>query len=584
MEGMDDSGEIFEAKISVRSKLQCGEVSELVTNKIRFLDRLFREKNKKQVKLKELWQIIYNEKLWCALDDEDAVRDSIPNLVLVPTSKELKADLWVHSQYYFSGVDAPFIQSVKPKAIDFQRCESEVVDNVHAEEKVFPRLENVPVDVVQKQDGPLVQQGKAPPCSTDVQADAVKKQDVPLVQETQDVLGYVGSSFKGRFDPKIMDIVELLCKQLIDVRPEMKGMVDQLKKKVIDSLTTIVESVVEHVGVPQAEVVNCKMNFVDCLVVEKDDGVVQAKVVNYEMNLVDCPVVEKDVGVVQGEVVNCEMNLVDCPVVEKDVGVVQGEVVNCEMNLVDCPVVEKDVSDPKKLSCRDTQPSPLDHLINACAYVSPPLPFYDILKADNFGEPSQVNNDFDDYMDIKNDPSKYCLDNMTIGIEEDTRSGELTVSLIMKKIDFMLEDNEIVNENNDFDKLLKDGNINIDKLIADVTNSANQSIWLQMIKASEVNVVKGDGKPILGKVFEAIGRIKKPDKLQPFKEVLRRHCKSNPNKVTIPTCMKSFLRNGVGPKQMYKFPWVNYGIVVDEHFWLALWVWTKIEEGRCWTM
>ncbi|GKD76039.1 hypothetical protein Tco_1334321 [Tanacetum coccineum] len=498
MEGMDDSGEIFEAKISVRSKLQCGEVSELVTDKIRFLDRLFREKNKKQVKLKELWQIIYNEKLWCALDDEDAVRvsllfvleivfmeymwryfykrtvnvvknhaekkdpkkmttynlngfvwalkDSIPNLVLVPTSKELKADLWVRSQYYFSGVNAPFIQSVKLKAIDFQRCESEVVDNVHAEEKVFPRLENVPVDVVQKQDGRFdpkimdivellckqlidvrpemkgmvvegrlvdvslrmghwVQQGKAPPCSTIVQADAVKKQDVPLVQETQDVLGYVGSSFKGRFDPKIMDIVELLCKQLIDVRPEMKGMVDQFKTKVIDSLTTTVELVVE-----------------------------------------------KDVGVVQGEVVNYEMNLVDCPIVKKDVGVVQGEVVNYEINLVDCPVVKKDVSDLKKLSCKDIEPSSLDHLINACAYVSQPscrdiepssldhlinafayvsqpLPFYDILKADNFGEPSEVNYDLDDYMDIENDPSKYCLDNMTIGIEEDTRSGKLTVTL-----------------------------------------------------------------------------------------------------------------------------------------------------------
>ncbi|GJY76276.1 hypothetical protein Tco_0481392, partial [Tanacetum coccineum] len=376
-------------------------------------------------------------------------------------------------------------------------------------------------------DGPLVQQGKSPPCSTTVQADAVKKWDVPLVQETQDVLGFVGSSFKGLFEPKIMDTVELLCKQLIDVRPEMKGMVDQLKTKVIDSLTTTLKSVVEHVRVVQAEVVNC------------------------EMNLVDCPVVEKDVGVVQAEVVNCEMNLVDFPVVEKDVGVVQGEVVNCEMNLVDWPVVEKDVSDPKNLSYRDTHPSLMDHLINACAYVSPPLPFYDCLIVDNFGEPSQHN----------------------------------------EKMDFTLEDKEIVNENSDFDKLLK----------------------LQMIKESEVNVVKGDGKPILDKVFEGIRRIKKPgifqqapymqkkpttpqvknkqkrcnnlepiefslpspsvadnfeDKLQTFKEVLRRHCKSSPNKVTVPTCIKSFLRNGVGPKQMYKFPWLNYDIVIDEHFWL----------------
>ncbi|GKD30240.1 hypothetical protein Tco_1241018 [Tanacetum coccineum] len=202
-----------------------------------------------------------------------------------------------------------------------------------------------------------------------------------------------------------MDTVELLCKQLIDVRPKMKGMVDQFKTKVIDLLTTIVESVVEKDdGVVQAEVVNCEINLVDCPVVENDVGVVQGEVVNWEMNLFDCLVVEKDVGVVQGKVVNYEMNLVDCPIVEKDVRVVQGKVVNCEMNLVDCPVVEKDVSDPKKLLCRDTEPSPLDHLINACAYVSQPLPFYDILKANNFGEPSEVNYDLDDYMDIENDP------------------------------------------------------------------------------------------------------------------------------------------------------------------------------------
>nr|GFD05291.1 hypothetical protein [Tanacetum cinerariifolium] len=132
------------------------------------------------------------------------------------------------------------------------------------------------------------------------------------------------------------------------------------------------------------------------------------------------------------------------------------------------------------------------------------------------------------------------------------------------------------------------------------------------IKTSEVNVVKGDGKHVLADVNENIGRIKKPrifkrysymqqrptisqvkkkrkrfnnlspiefsdmslievdcsqQTIPPFKEVLRRHSKSNPKKVTVPTFMKSFLSNGVRPKQLYKFPWVNYSIVVDEHFW-----------------
>ncbi|GKG57591.1 hypothetical protein Tco_0587189, partial [Tanacetum coccineum] len=70
-------------------------------------------------------------------------------------------------------------------------------------------------------------------------------------------------------------------------------MVDQLKTKLIDSLTTTVESVVEHVGVAPAEVLNYEINLVDCLVVEKDVGVVQGEVVNYKMNLVDCLIVEK---------------------------------------------------------------------------------------------------------------------------------------------------------------------------------------------------------------------------------------------------------------------------------------------------
>ncbi|GJW28333.1 hypothetical protein Tco_0045208 [Tanacetum coccineum] len=430
--------------------------------------------------------------------------------LLLLTSGELKADWLVRSQYYFNGEDAPFIKFVKPKCSDFQRFDSK--------------------------DCTLVEQAKKPNCSTSVQVDAVINQDVPLVQETQDVLGNVGSSNKGLLEPKIMDTVELLCKQLIDVRREMNGMVDHIKSKVIDTLTTTFESARKHTEV------------------------------------------------VEAEVVNCETNLVECPVVKKDVGVLCAAVVSCKMNLFDCPVVQEDISDPKNLTYRDTQPSTMEHLVNACAFFSPPLPFYDSLKADKFVEPAQV---------------------------KDTQNGELTVSLY---------EEQITNDNSDFDKLLKDGNMNLDKLIADVTKSENKS--LQMIKASEVNVVKGDGKPVLGKVFEAIRRIKKPEffkqapymqqrpttpqvkkkrkrfnnlkpidfslsvpfeldgsleTLQPFKEVLRRHCKSNPNKVTVPTCMKCFLRNGVGPKQMYKFPWVNYGFVVDVRFWLAL---LRLDENR----
>ncbi|GKA22062.1 hypothetical protein Tco_0708024 [Tanacetum coccineum] len=354
--------------------------------------------------MKELWQIIDHEKLWCALDDEDAVRvsllfvleilfmgreeflnvplhiltlaedfftlnlvknhaekkdpnkmttynlngfvwalkDSILNLVLPPTSGDMKADWLVRKQYYFNGEDAPFNQFVKPKCSDFQRCDSK--------------------------DCTLVEQAKKPTCSTFVQLDAVKNQDVHLVQETQDVLGNVGSSYKGILEPKIMDTVEFLCKQLIDVRPEMNGMVDQLKSKVIDTLTTTFESTCAHAEVVEAEVVNCKTNLVECLIVEKDVGVSHTAVRYTAFN--------------------------------------NGT------------------------------------LVNACAFVSHPLPFYDNLKADKFVESAQVTNDIDGYMEIENDPSKYCLDHLTIGIEEDTQNGELTVSLY---------EEQIANDNSDFD-------------------------------------------------------------------------------------------------------------------------------------
>nr|GEZ41791.1 phospholipase-like protein [Tanacetum cinerariifolium] len=58
---------------------RCGELSEYVSDKIGFVDRLFWDKEKKQrkhVKVKEFGQIINNDKQWCALDDEDAIRST----------------------------------------------------------------------------------------------------------------------------------------------------------------------------------------------------------------------------------------------------------------------------------------------------------------------------------------------------------------------------------------------------------------------------------------------------------------------------------------------------------------------------
>ncbi|GJV30178.1 hypothetical protein Tco_1386626 [Tanacetum coccineum] len=67
--------------------------------------------------------------------------------------------------------------------------------------------------------------------------------------------------------------------------------------------------------------------------------------------------------------------------------------------------------------------------------------------------PPNSNDTDDDYMDFDNNPSQYCLDNMSIGIEEDTQNGELTHT---EKIGLRGEDKQIANENSDFDTLLKD--------------------------------------------------------------------------------------------------------------------------------
>ncbi|GKC61902.1 hypothetical protein Tco_1089500 [Tanacetum coccineum] len=89
-------------------------------------------------------------------------------------------------------------------------------------------------------------------------------------------------------------------------------------------------------------------------------------------------------------------------------------------------------------------------------------------------------------MDNEDNPSQYCLDNMEIGIEEDSHNDEL---IHTEKMGSKGQDKQLANKNSDFDTLLK----------------------LQMIKASDVNVVKGDGKPVLAEVYENIRRIKKPD-------------------------------------------------------------------------
>ncbi|GJS44564.1 hypothetical protein Tco_0594685 [Tanacetum coccineum] len=265
-------------------------------------------------------------------------------------------------------------------------------------------------------------------------------------------------------------------------RPEMEGMVDQLKSKVIDTLTTTLESVPKH-----AEVV-------------------------------------------EAEVVNCETNLVECPLVEKDVIVLRVVIDSCDMNLVDCPVVHKENSEPKRFTFIDTQPSTMEHLVNACAFVSPPFPFYDSPKADKCVEPAQDTNDTDDdYMDFENDPSQ---------------NGELTISLYEEP-------------QKETAKCSEDGNMNLDKLIADVTKFENKSQRPTTPQVKKKRKRFNNLNPIEFSLTALSEHDCSQQTLQPFKE--------QPYEGYSPDVYEILFKEWCSTKATDKFPWVNYGIVVDEH-------------------
>nr|GEX73558.1 transposase, MuDR, MULE transposase domain protein [Tanacetum cinerariifolium] len=309
------------------------------------------------------------------------------------------------------GEDAPFIQSVKPKCINFQICESKVADCVN----------------VVQEDCTLVEQTKKPSCLTHVQVDAVINQDVPLVQGTPQVLGNVGSSYKGLLEPKIINTVDLLCKQLIDVRPEMKRMFDQLKSKVIDTLTTF-ESACKHAEVVEAEFVNCEINLVECPLVEKDVGVLRVVVDSCDMNLMDCPVVLQRHCKINREKVTVSTcmksflrNGFRPKQLYKFTWVNYDIVVDEHFRLALLGLNENktgwmlDDVEPKHFTFTDIQPSTMEHLVNACAFVSPPLAFYDNLKADKCVEPAQV------YFPLNNPKTHWAL------VELELRTGVITV-------------------------------------------------------------------------------------------------------------------------------------------------------------
>nr|GEV25191.1 hypothetical protein [Tanacetum cinerariifolium] len=253
-----------------------------------------------------------------------------------------------------------------------------------------------------------------------------------------------------------------------------------------------------------------------------------------------------------------------------------------------------------------SQPGSLQHLLNALEPKLPP----DVacLRLDNVDEPHfdttvKDNTEMKDNIDVDNKDGKYCLDDMSIGFEEDSSNGEI--------------------------------NANLDRFIAHVMHTENMYVAIeshsfepyQIMNMSEENLVKYNDRASLKTGFCVVGRKKKSgvalqspyeqqqsttpplakrrtvrsqileslefpsesevngeeqEKLEsikffdeliaPFSKDLRRHKKCNLNKVTVPCYIKMLLkkkRSGE-PTQLFKFSWDPYGIVVDDRFWLAL--------------
>ncbi|GJS25340.1 hypothetical protein Tco_0453972 [Tanacetum coccineum] len=139
---------------------------------------------------------------------------------------------------------------------------------------------------------------------------------------------------------------------------------------------------------------------------------------------------------------------------------------------------------------QQSQQGSLQHLLNA---LEAELPLdVSCLQLDNVDEPHfdatvKVNGT---HHDVDNEDGKYCLDDMSIGFEEDTSNEEI-----------------------------KNKKVNLDRCIADVMDTENMIVAIeshsselyQVKNMSEENVVKVNDTPSLKTGFRVVGRNRKPE-------------------------------------------------------------------------
>ncbi|GJT51836.1 hypothetical protein Tco_0977993 [Tanacetum coccineum] len=133
---------------------------------------------------------------------------------------------------------------------------------------------------------------------------------------------------------------------------------------------------------------------------------------------------------------------------------------------------------------QESQLGSLQHLLNALEPELPPD--VSCLQPDNVDEPhfdTTDNADMEDNMEVDNEDGKYCLDDMSIGFEEDNSNGEIKVTLyqeehkaLCNKMDVVVEESTLITESTPVietrivDSTLK---VNLDQFITDVMHTKN---------------------------------------------------------------------------------------------------------------
>ncbi|GJR59362.1 hypothetical protein Tco_1501524 [Tanacetum coccineum] len=178
-------------------------------------------------------------------------------------------------------------------------------------------------------------------------------------------------------------------------------------------------------------------------------------------------------------------------------------------SVVDCMKANGSLDDENNLYYQETQQGSLQHSLKAMKYVEPP----DVacLQDDNVDEPHfkntvQVNVEMEGYMDVDNEEDKYCLDNMSIGFEEDTCNKEIKVTLYEEEhtemcdtMDTAVQEKTLVNETRVVKRFTQNTKMDLDPFITDVMHTEKMAVEIKANRSESMNldsVDKNDPKDV----------------------------------------------------------------------------------------